>query len=319
MEPSDRLSELLDGEPAVQEPMLREPMPQEPAAGVPTSELAEHLFVSGALKHLLAEDASHLDRQIGRAMATIDAMAARRGNIRRWLTWSLSAAAVLLIALVVALQRPESLMATVDRVIDAAQDGDVDREFEVRLRLDEDASLDDLPPAHVCSRGSDKFVAKGEFPLFGESAFGTDGKEFWLVPSEPAPVMTFTDKALMEEFTQRMGLTTQRLQLANTVRRLRTHYDVVLTKDSTEPAELIDFTGRRHKGAPDWLPEYLRVVAHRRTGKPHKLVYSWGPDRPRFAPVNMIFKLVSEEPKPDSFYGHADHHDPNRIVQRFGR
>ncbi|MHC4897101.1 MAG: hypothetical protein ACYTGW_08340, partial [Planctomycetota bacterium] len=117
MEPSDRLSELLDGEPAVQEPMLREPMPGEPAAGVPPSELAEHLFVSGALRHLLAEDAGHLDRQIGRAMATIDAMASSRTNIRRWLTWSLSAAAVLLIALVVALQRPESLMATVDRVI----------------------------------------------------------------------------------------------------------------------------------------------------------------------------------------------------------
>lgn len=301
-EPADRLNELLDGDgPPVQEPTF-------------SPEMAEQLFAAGALKHLLAADEGYLDRQVGRALANVS-LSGQRARWRMPLVWATTAAAVVLIAVVVATQRPEDLMATVDRVIEAAQHRDVDREFEVRVRRREDSSLNDMPPAHVCSRGANKFVAELEFPFLGAISFGADGKEFWVVSPEPMPVWVFTDKEAMERFTERMGLMSQAFQLNNIVPLLRRHYAVALTKDSTEPKELIDFTGQRQASAPEEAPEYIRMVANPKTGRPHKLVLSWGPDQ-RPLPATLFFKLVSEEPKPKGFYGHRAHHDKDRVVER---
>ncbi|MEE9125876.1 MAG: hypothetical protein V3U11_01935, partial [Planctomycetota bacterium] len=133
MEPIDRLNEFLDGDPAAD----RATADQDPSlAAVPPAELAQHLLVAGVLRHLLGSNEGHLDRQIGRAMATIEAMQARSHSMRRWFGWSLTAAAVVLITFVVALQRPEGLMATVDRVVQAVQDEDIDREFLARTQYE---------------------------------------------------------------------------------------------------------------------------------------------------------------------------------------
>ena len=182
MEPTDRLNEFLDGDPAAD---------QSPShAEVPPAELAQHLLVAGILRHLLGSNEGHLDRQIGRAMATIEAMEARRHSMRRWIGWSLSAAAVVLIAFFVALQRPEDLMATVDRVVQAAQ-ADVDRQFAVHVLRDEDSLLVDQPESQLSVRGSPKFAVMIPLPE-GDAWLGTDGEEFWAVPHiEMLPVFTF--------------------------------------------------------------------------------------------------------------------------------
>jgi len=83
---------------------------------------------------------------------------------------------------------------------------------------------------------------------------------------------------------------------------LRTDYDVALTKDSTESKELIDFTARRRDTLDSFAPEFIRVVAHRRSGELHKLVITFGPDRLPMLPWVVYFKMVSREPKPSGFY-----------------
>jgi hypothetical protein len=289
-EPADRLNELLDGdEPPVQEPTFSEPLP-------PGS--AEQLFVSGVLRHLLSADEGHLDRQVGRALATVS-MSEQRSHLRRSLTWAVTAAAVVLIVFVITMQRPEDLMATVDRVVDVAQQ-DVDREFAVRILPDEDAILAEQPQGRLFVHGSSKFAGMIPGPM-GDIWWGTDGKEFWFAP-EKMPAIRFDDPDLMQRHANRLGVATKAFHLPNLLKQLRRDFDVALTKDSREPKELIDFTAHRRDVIDIWGPEYVRVVANRRTGKLNKLVVTFGPDRPPMAPWVMFVKLVSEEPKPEGFY-----------------
>jgi len=293
LEPADRLNELLDGDLTAQEPTFPEGTPD-----VPPSELAEQLFVAGALRHLLAEDEGHLDRQVGRAFATI-AISERRSHLRRSLTWAATAAAVVLIAFVVAMRQPEDLMATVRRVIDAAQQN-IDREFVVRTLWHEDALLADQPQSRLTVRGSPKFAVMIPSPI-GDLWFGTDGEEFWSVMGQMPPRI-FGNPERMRRFEDQWGIMTEAFRLPNLLKRLRTDYDVALTQDSTEPEQLIDFTAHWRDTIDDRAPEYIRIVADRQTGKLHKLVITFGPNRPPMAPWVMFVKLVSEDPKPDNFY-----------------
>lgn len=296
LEPADRLNELLDGDSTIQEPTFPE------GTAVPPAKLAEQMFVAGTLRHLLAEDEGHLDRQVGRALATIT-MNEHRSHVRRALTWAATAAAVVLIAFVVAMQRPEDLMATVNRVIDAAH-LDFDREYAVRFLRDQDSVLADQPQCRLFVRGSPKFAVMIPFPI-GDIWFGTDGREFWGA-MEQMPPMRSDNPDRMQRFADRWGVMVEAFRLPNMLQRLRTDYDVALTKDSTEPTQLIDFTAHRRNTIDSQIderaPEYVRIVADRKTGKLHKLVVTRGPDRPPLAPWVTFVKLVSEDPKPDEFY-----------------
>ena len=173
-------------------------------------------------------------------------------------------------------------------------------------------------------RGSGKVVLKSKTPR-GDFVVGFDSEESFLVapkdlfPPIPIPVVVCRDQERTEQFADDWGLLKKDFQLGNIVKLLNIDYKVALTRDSNKPRELIDFTGRRRKGAPRGLPEYIRIVADRRTAKLDMMVFTWGPDRPLGLPNLMWFKLAQEKSVPDSFYRHTAHHSADRDVWMIDR
>lgn len=268
---------------------------------------ARELFTHGALHALSREDRTQ--RALEAALAQIPRRVSVWQRLRPAATW-MSAAAVLLAVVLLALRPGDELLADVDRIAERTSDG-VDRSYVGHVQLDDADELE----YRLYARGQKfaiSFARRGR-----ELWLGHNGSEDWFVPAARRLAVLVGPRLLERaEVTGPKGpLAGQRVPFLRVQQLLRGVRMIYELKEGDEASDTrIDVIGRRLEGASSLRPDRIRIVATRENFRLERLELEWESDR-RGRKQRNVLRFVEETPLDDELFEHRGHHGPERRIR----
>jgi hypothetical protein len=312
------------------------PLPEMDDAG--RRRLAELQLLHGLLLHLHERDDTARERRVQRVLQALqgpaDILPTRHGGAatrpgprraRRVVSWLASAAAMLLIGLIMwKLVSPNPAYAVVQRAFEAAG-LDHDRTYHVVDRWSGPA--EGRREATLWVRG-DRFVFQPKRPLVPGLLLGSDGEHGWAVPGA-GPVrlsddpLTFfrvmtrgllpgrRDEAKAPGHQEMFPLLQQRTLLRNLGQSYRLELLDATPLQGQGEIRYPHIRARRQDDAPDG-PEVVELWVH-----PQSSVISRLRLQVKLASGErrVTLDLESEEPLPPDWYDHSAHHEADRPVK----
>lgn len=283
-------------------------------------ELAETLFIHGALTQFYDKDQVARERRIQHVLQKIDFAAPSQG-LRRWKRsiTILAIAAGVLIALGIWNTQMGSNEAAAKQVLHLAQKSaskPVDRHYQVKIETNRG-----LTTADLYLRGEQGIVF--QMPALvgsGSLWMGYDAanNQAWLVPAlRLAPVLVSNEPQAIEAVIDHLGLSYPLLNFSAFLKNVPDRYQleslpnqlqngveskrILAVKPDTVDSLLLD---------PDqvelWFDPKTEVVT--------RLQLRWGPQNSNQGDRQIEFLLLDQDSRPSDWLKHEVHHDPNRPV-----